>query len=154
LQVEKYMGRISGPLLDHIDLQIEVPTVPFEELSATADGTSSAAMREQVNRARAVERERFGPDSNRLNARMTTRQMRKFCTLDDEKKLLQNAGRAGPVGPRPRPHPPRGPHHRRPRGRSGDQAGARAGGDQLSDAGSEALGEVGATSRRFYRIQS
>ena len=92
MQIEKYMGKISGTLLDRIDLHIEVPAVPFQELSANADGTSSAAMREQVHRARAAQRERFGPDSNRLNGRMTTRQLRKHCVLDAEcKKLLQTA---------------------------------------------------------------
>src|SRR5271166_1351755 len=63
MQIERYMGRISGPLLDRIDLHIEVPAVPFQELSAGADGSSSASMREQVNRARAVQRERFGTSS-------------------------------------------------------------------------------------------
>jgi magnesium chelatase family protein len=56
------MGRISGPLLDRIDLHSEVPAVPSQELSAQADGTPSAATREQVGRARAVRRERFGAD--------------------------------------------------------------------------------------------
>jgi magnesium chelatase family protein len=91
-QVERYMGRISGPLLDRIDLHIEVPSVPFQELAATADGTSSAAMRQQVNRARAAQRERFGPDSHRLNSRMSSRQLRKYCALDNEGKgLLKTA---------------------------------------------------------------
>jgi magnesium chelatase family protein len=63
-------------------MHIEVPAVPFQELSGKADGTSSAAMREQVNRARAVQRKRFGEGSHRLNGRMTTRQLRKFCALD------------------------------------------------------------------------
>jgi magnesium chelatase family protein len=86
------MGRISGPLLDRIDLHIEVPAVPFQELSASADGTSSAAMREQVGRARAAQRRRFGPESHRLNGKMTTRQLRKHCALDVEgRKLLQTA---------------------------------------------------------------
>ena len=49
MQIDRYMGRISGPLLDRIDLHIEVPAVPFQELSTGADGTSSAVMREQVN---------------------------------------------------------------------------------------------------------
>jgi magnesium chelatase family protein len=90
--VERYMGRISGPLLDRIDLHIEVPAVPFQELSAHADGTSSAAMREQVDRARAVQRQRFGADNHRLNGKMTTRQLRKYCGLDAEgKQLLQTA---------------------------------------------------------------
>jgi magnesium chelatase family protein len=92
MQIERYMGRISGPLLDRIDLHLEVPAVPFQELSGSADGTSSAEMRERVNRAREVQRERFGDDSHRLNSRMTTRQLRKHCVLDGEgKKLLQAA---------------------------------------------------------------
>jgi magnesium chelatase family protein len=92
MQIERYMGRISGPLLDRIDLHIEVPGVPFQELSATADGTSSETMREQVRKARAAQRARFGPDSHRLNGKMTTRQLRKHCALDVEgRKLLQTA---------------------------------------------------------------
>jgi magnesium chelatase family protein len=91
-QVEKYMGRISGPLLDRIDLHIEVPNVPYQELSATADGTASATMRQQVDKARAVQRDRFGPDGPRLNSRMTTRQMRKHCHLEAEcRGMLQSA---------------------------------------------------------------
>src|SRR6516165_1430401 len=58
MQIERYMGRVSGPLLDRIDLHIEVPAVPFQELSASADGTSSAAMRQQVDTARLVQRQR------------------------------------------------------------------------------------------------
>ena len=85
-QIERYMGRISGPLLDRIDLHIEVPAVPFQELSASADGTSSAVMRAQVHRAR------FGADNHRLNNRLTTRQLRKYCALDAEgRALLQTA---------------------------------------------------------------
>jgi magnesium chelatase family protein len=92
MQIERYMARISGPLLDRIDLHIEVPAVPFQELSATADGTSSATMREQVARARAAQRQRFREDSHRLNSRMTTRQLRKFCVQDAEgRQLLQTA---------------------------------------------------------------
>jgi magnesium chelatase family protein len=85
------MGRISGPLLDRIDLHIEVPAVPFEELSANADGTSSAIMREQVNRVREAQRGRFGADNATLNSRMTTRQLRKHCALDEEGKQLLRA---------------------------------------------------------------
>ncbi|HXG10128.1 MAG TPA: YifB family Mg chelatase-like AAA ATPase [Gemmataceae bacterium] len=92
MQIERYMGRISGPLLDRIDLHIEVPAVPFQELAANADGTSSAAMREQVSRARQVQRQRFGPDSHRLNSRMTSRQLRRYCVLDEEgRNLLKSA---------------------------------------------------------------
>jgi magnesium chelatase family protein len=90
--IERYMARISGPLLDRIDLHIEVPSVPFQELSANADGTSSVAMRDQVRQARQAQRDRFGPTSARTNGRMTSRQLRKHCTLDEEgKNLLRNA---------------------------------------------------------------
>jgi magnesium chelatase family protein len=86
------MGRVSGPLPVRIDLHIEVPAVPFQELSANADGTSSAAMREQVNRARQVQRQRFGADNHRLNGKMTIRQLRKFCALAAEgRQRLQTA---------------------------------------------------------------
>jgi magnesium chelatase family protein len=86
------MGRISGPLLDRIDLHIEVPAVPFKELSASADGTSSAAMREQVSKARVAQHLRFGADSYTLNSRMNTRQLRRHCVLDEEgKSLLKTA---------------------------------------------------------------
>src|SRR5438132_502554 len=86
LQIERYMGRISGPLLDRIDLHIEVPAVPFQELSATSDGTSSQSMRAQVLSARQLQRQRFGPGTTRLNSRMSSRQLRKFCVLDDAGK--------------------------------------------------------------------
>jgi magnesium chelatase family protein len=88
VQIERYMGRISGPLLDRIDMHIEVPGVPFQELSASADGTSSALMREQVSRARAAQRKRFGADTHTLNSRMTTRQLRRHCVLDEDGKAL------------------------------------------------------------------
>jgi magnesium chelatase family protein len=92
MQIERYMSKVSGPLLDRIDLHLEVPGVPFQELSAKADGTSSELMREQVRKGRQVQQQRFGIESNLLNSRMSTRQLRKHCTLEDEgKELLKNA---------------------------------------------------------------
>ena len=92
MTIERYMGRISGPLLDRIDLHIEVPSVAFQELSGQADGTSSVIMREQVSKARGVQRQRFGHDSHRLNSRMSSRQLRKHCPLDEEgRNLLKSA---------------------------------------------------------------
>jgi magnesium chelatase family protein len=88
LQIERYMGRISGPLLDRIDLHIEVPAVPFQELAAPTEGTTSVQMRAQVQAARARQRERFGATSSRLNARLTSKQLRKFCVLDETGKTL------------------------------------------------------------------
>jgi magnesium chelatase family protein len=91
LQVEKYMSRLSGPLLDRIDIQLEVPSVPYAELSARADGTSSAVLRERVNFARARQAERFAHDSTKVNARMNSRQLRQFCPLDHECQELLKA---------------------------------------------------------------
>jgi len=92
LVIERYMGRISGPLLDRIDLHIEVPAVPFQELAASQEGTSSAMMRGQVSKARAVQRARFGAGNVRVNARMSSRQLRKFCVLDAPgRQLLETA---------------------------------------------------------------
>ena len=86
------MGRVSGPLLDRIDMHIEVPAVPYQELAARQDGTSSASMREQVLRARAVQSRRLGGDGQRLDSRMNTRQLRRHCVLDSEsQKMLQTA---------------------------------------------------------------
>src|SRR5256714_3747950 len=88
VQIERYMSRISGPLLDRIDLHIEVPSVPYQELAARQDGTSSASMRTQVEQARAVQMRRFGGEGQRLNSRMTSRQLRKFCVLDAASQAL------------------------------------------------------------------
>jgi len=91
MQVEKYMGRVSGPLLDRIDLHVEVPAVPFQELSANRDGTDSTNMREQVRKARAVQAQRFSNPGS-LNSRMSSRLLRKHCPLNVEgRDLLQNA---------------------------------------------------------------
>lgn len=91
-QIERYMARISGPLLDRIDLHIEVPAVPFKELSSRADGTSSATMREEVMRTRDIQRQRFAGSRTRQNAQMTTREIRSYCALDETgTNLLRNS---------------------------------------------------------------
>ncbi|HEX5104329.1 MAG TPA: YifB family Mg chelatase-like AAA ATPase [Pirellulaceae bacterium] len=83
-QIERYMGKISGPLLDRIDIHIEVPAVPFKELSAERGGTSSADMRGLVVAARAIQAQRFAGSRTRYNAQMSSRQIRNFCKLTDE----------------------------------------------------------------------
>jgi magnesium chelatase family protein len=83
-QIERYMSKISGPLLDRIDIHIEVPAVPFRELSEGPPGTSSAEMREQVVVARKRQAARFQNVATRHNADMTHRQTRQFCRLDEE----------------------------------------------------------------------
>lgn len=81
-QIERYMSKISGPLLDRIDIHIEVPAVEFRELSSQQNGTSSGEIRQQVGSARAVQNERFSGTATRYNAQMTHRQIRKYCRLD------------------------------------------------------------------------
>lgn len=87
-QIERYMGKISGPLLDRIDLHLEVPAVPFKELSAERGGTSSEEMRRQVVAARAKQTERFAGSRTRYNAQMSSRQIRVFCKLSEECQSL------------------------------------------------------------------
>ncbi len=87
MSVEKYIGRISGPLLDRIDLHIEVPSVAFGDLAGKTEGTSSLSMREQVVKARGHQFERFG-NGEMLNGRMTPRLSRKHCVLDAESLSL------------------------------------------------------------------
>ena len=90
--VEKYLSRLSGPLLDRIDMHIEVPSVPYEELAKLTDGTSSATMRESVFRARAIQAARFGNKPSGLNSRMSPKELRKYSVVDAEgRKLLQSA---------------------------------------------------------------
>lgn len=82
VQIERYMSRISGPLLDRIDIHIEVPAVPYEELSSSSDGTSSQTIRQMVERAREFQKQRFGSSATVYNAQMSTRQLREHCSLD------------------------------------------------------------------------
>lgn len=92
LQIERYVSRISGPLLDRIDIHIEVPPVPFRELSDKKEGTNSEQMREQVLRARDVQQRRFEGEPTRLNGRMSPRQIRRHCKLaSDSESLLRAA---------------------------------------------------------------
>lgn len=82
--VQRYLGRVSGPLLDRIDLHVEVPAVRYRELASRRGGEPSAAVRERVRRAREVQAERFGarPDIH-ANAHMTPRDLRQFCRIGD-----------------------------------------------------------------------
>jgi magnesium chelatase family protein len=82
-QIQRYRSRLSGPLLDRIDMHIEVPSVPVKELIGQAAGESSAAIRERVNLARARQRQRFaGAKALHCNAQMSSKEVKKFCRLD------------------------------------------------------------------------
>ena len=96
VMVERYLGRISGPLIDRIDIHIEVPAVPWKDLRAegpAAGGAGSETMRDQVLAARAVQRTRFGGvASTTTNATMSSKQIRRFCKLDPAgESLLKQA---------------------------------------------------------------
>ena len=81
--VEAYRSRISGPMLDRIDIVVEVPSVHFEDLRARAEAEPSAAVRERVNEARKRQNHRFGEGSSMCNARMGPDEMRRYCELDE-----------------------------------------------------------------------
>ncbi|ADV60863.1 Mg chelatase, subunit ChlI [Isosphaera pallida ATCC 43644] len=87
-QVEKYLSKISGPLLDRIDLHVEVPAVPFTQLSEAPPGPTSAQIAQKVMAARQRQAERFRNGGLVVNGRMTPRQVRKFCQLKPESASL------------------------------------------------------------------
>ena len=91
--VHRYMGRISGPLLDRIDMHIEVTPVNPDELQSAAEGERSVVIRERVMRAREVQRRRFeGVDGVHTNARMNSAMVRTYCVLDAQSdQLLRRA---------------------------------------------------------------
>ena len=90
-QVHRYMSKISGPLLDRIDIQCEIEAVPYEQLRDTQPGESSAVMRERVLRARAIQTARFQHSKLvHCNAMMTSKMVRQYCASDDDcDKLLE-----------------------------------------------------------------
>lgn len=83
-EIQSYLGRISGPLLDRIDLHIEVPQVHFRDITSARAGESSAQIRERVVAARRRQQTRF-KDKPRItcNARMASRELKQYCALDD-----------------------------------------------------------------------
>ena len=86
--VQAYLSRISGPLLDRIDIITEVPSLHFDELRSTTVPESSAVVKQRVETARAIQRERFKGTSCRCNANMQTPELRRFCELDETGALL------------------------------------------------------------------
>ena len=90
-QVHRYMSKISGPLLDRIDIQCEIEAVPYEQLRDTQPGESSEVMRARVLKARAIQNERFKHSKLvHCNAMMNSKMVREYCALDEEcDKLLE-----------------------------------------------------------------
>lgn len=86
--VHRYIGRISGPLMDRIDLHVEVTPVEREEMASTTLAESSASIRERVMRARRVQAERFADTGIHTNTMMSSAMLRKFCPLTAESRML------------------------------------------------------------------
>jgi magnesium chelatase family protein len=102
-QVAKYKSKISGPLLDRIDIQVEVDSVKYSELTEQTLGESSETVRKRVNRTRRIQKERFKNDGILTNSDMGERQLLKYCKLDKEcEELLKSAYESLNLSPRAR----------------------------------------------------
>jgi magnesium chelatase family protein len=93
LQIQRYVGRISGPLLDRIDIHVDVPAVRFKEIAGEGAPTeSSEEIRARVAAARERQSERFRDEGIFSNAQMSPRQIRRYCKIDAEcERLLESA---------------------------------------------------------------
>jgi magnesium chelatase family protein len=87
-KIQNYMSKISGPLLDRIDIHIELPSIKYKELSDTKDAEPSKVIKARVEKARKIQRERFKADGIFYNAQMNTKIIKKYCILDNEAKEL------------------------------------------------------------------
>jgi magnesium chelatase family protein len=92
-ETQRYLSKISGPLLDRIDIHIEVTPVPFSQLSDERKGESSLSIRQRVVKARDIQKKRFKDEKGtHYNSQMAVKQIRKFCALDEaSKELLKTA---------------------------------------------------------------
>jgi len=87
--VQKYLNRISGPLLDRIDIHVEVTPVPFKELSSKRSSEKSEVIRERVIKARKIQEERFVTDKGiYCNAQMNSKQLRNICSIDEAGQMM------------------------------------------------------------------
>ena len=89
-EVKRYRSRISGPLLDRIDIIVEVPALEYDELKLKKPAESSADIKQRVNAAREIQNIRYKEDSISSNARMNGKQINKFCNLSEESELLMH----------------------------------------------------------------
>ena len=94
-EVQKYLNKISGPLMDRIDLHVEILPVPYDELSDARRGETSAEVRKRVTKARKIQEERFKDyEGIHSNAQMTSQLLQKYCSLDAAcQESLRNAMR-------------------------------------------------------------
>jgi magnesium chelatase family protein len=87
-QIERYLSKISGPLVDRIDIHVEAPAISFTKLRSRAGQLDSATMRQDVTRGRDIQARRFGDGAAMTNARMTHKQVEKFCKFDSAGEML------------------------------------------------------------------
>ena len=91
-QIQKYHQKISGPILDRIDLHVEIPAIEYEDLTSEQAEESSSEIRKRVVQARTTQTERFSRSANKTNAVMNQEDIRKHCDVAQEgKKLLERA---------------------------------------------------------------
>ena len=91
-QIHKYLSKLSGPMMDRIDIHIEVDNLDYAQLADKASGESSATVKKRIEKAREIQRERFKGTKTDTNAHMTSAQINKYCHLDEEcDKLLRMA---------------------------------------------------------------
>jgi magnesium chelatase family protein len=95
LQIKRYEEKLSGPLLDRIDIHLQVPAVPFQQVASTTEGENSRAIKNRVVRAREIQKQRFqGRKGIYSNSQMNSRDMKKFCSLDKTSLYLLERGMA------------------------------------------------------------
>lgn len=87
-QIQKYMGKISGPLLDRIDIHIEVPSLGYKEISSEELPESSEGIKKRIQKARTTQRKRFSKDKIFTNRAMTHKLIKKYCAINEESKEL------------------------------------------------------------------
>ncbi len=87
-QIQNYVSRISGPLLDRIDIQVEVPAVKYEELANETTGEPSVHVQERVEKARHIQQQRFADTAIHANASMESKQIREYCKIDSQAQEL------------------------------------------------------------------
>jgi magnesium chelatase family protein len=93
-QIQKYRARLSGPLMDRIDLHVEVGSADISELAAMQEGEPSETIRERIAAAHAIQTSRFKNSKTRFNSRMTEKETKKFCTLNEQtSKILETAAK-------------------------------------------------------------
>jgi len=87
-QIARYLSKVSGPLVDRIDIHIDVPAISFRKLRSKSGQLDSAAMRADVLRATAIQAERFGDGQVHTNSRMSHKQVEKSCKLDEAGEMI------------------------------------------------------------------